>query len=197
VLATGKLMPTQSSAGLATPAIRPSNVKSTTVTGVFSDPDGVERAYEVAVARGYEIGDVNVVMSEETRRRFYSEERDLSSEIAKKSAEGGELGGPTGGRVGIAVAIAAAVGAAFVLPGLGFVMAGPLAVALAGAGAAGLAAGLIGALADWGLPDERVLQYQSEISDGRILIGVKTRNAEDARSIAQEWQAIGGQHVHG
>ena len=80
------------------------------VTGIFENPDAVERAYEVAVAHGYEIGDVNVVMSEETRHRYYSQPGEINTEIAKKSAEGGELGGPTGGRIAIALSIAAAVG---------------------------------------------------------------------------------------
>jgi hypothetical protein len=166
-----------------------------TVTALFDRPEAVERAYEAATARGYEIGDINVVMSEDTRRRYYASPEAEHTEIAKKSAEGGKLGGPTGGRVGIAISIAAAVGAAIALPGLGIVMAGPIAVALAGAGAAGVAAGLIGAFADWGLPDERVRAYEAEIGAGRILIGVQARSREDARQIAREWQALGAGRV--
>ena len=37
----------------------------TAVTALFDDSPGVERAYEIAAAHGYEIGDVNVVMSDE------------------------------------------------------------------------------------------------------------------------------------
>ena len=167
------------------------------VTGIFENPDAVERAYEVAVAHGYEIGDVNVVMSEETRHRYYSQPGEINTEIAKKSAEGGELGGPTGGRIAIALSIAAAVGAAIAVPGLGFVMAGPIAVAAASAGAAGIAAGLIGAIAHWGLPERRMREYEDEINAGRILIGVQTRSVDDARSIAGAWRELGGRHIHG
>jgi hypothetical protein len=175
----------------------PSDAKETTaVTALFDDSPGVERAYEVAVAHGYEIGDVNVVMSEETRRRLYADDRVEHSEIGRKSAEGGELGGPTGGRVGIAISIAAAVGAALVLPGLGVIVAGPIAAALAAAGAAGIAVGLIGAAAQWGLPENRLREYEAQIGKGRILIGVQTRNRSDARQIAREWQSIGGRQVH-
>jgi hypothetical protein len=167
-----------------------------TVTAIFDGPDAIERAYEIAQEHGYEIGDVNVVMSEETRRQYYSQPGEIKTEIAKKSAEGGELGGPTGGRISIAISIAAAVGAAIAVPGLGFVMAGPLAVAAASAGAAGVAAGLIGAIAHWGLPRPRVREYEAELTAGRILIGVQARSAEDARAIARAWQAIGGRHIH-
>jgi hypothetical protein len=165
------------------------------VTGLFTDSESVERAYQSVVQRGYDTGDVNVVMSDDTRKRYFADDGEIKTELGRKSAEGGELGGPTGGRIGIIIPIVAAVGASL-LPVLGLVMAGPIAVALAGAGAAGVAAGLIGALADWGIPDERVRQYEAGIHDGGILMGVKARSDEDARYIKQQWKAIGGQHVY-
>jgi hypothetical protein len=161
------------------------------VTAIFRTPEQVESAYQAAVEHGYTIGDVNVVMSEDTRRRLYTEQPEHASEIGKKAAEGAELGGPTGGRVGIAITIGAAVAAAAVLPGLGLVAAGPIAVALAGAGAAGLAAALVTAAADWGLPEDRTRLYETEIGDGAILIGVTTRNDEDASAIARSWEQLG------
>lgn len=174
----------------------PSDAKgATAVTALFDDTPAVEHAIEIAVAQGYEVDDVNVVMSEDTRRRLYADDRVQHSEITRKAAEGGELGGPPGGRVGIAISIAAAVGAALVLPGLGVVV-GPITAALAAAGAAGIAAGLIGAAAHWGLPESRLREYEAEIGKGRILIGLKARSASDARQIASRWQSIGGLQVH-
>ena len=166
-----------------------------TVTGLFSDADSAERAYQACVERGYEIGDVNVVMSEDTRKRFFAADSEIKTLLARKEAEGGELGGPAGGRIGILVTVFAAVGAALALPALGFVVAGPIAAALAGAGAAGLAAGLIGALGDWGIPEERVRHYEAGIKEGGILMMVEARSEEDARQIEQQWQAIGGRHL--
>ena len=167
------------------------------VTAVFDDAPSVERAYEAAAQRGYAIGDVNVVMADETRRREFAARDELAGELAKKSAEGGELGrGPAGPHAGLAISIVAAVAAALVIPGLGLVAAGPLAVALAGAGAAGIAATLVGALADWGLPDDRVRGYDRAIRDGAILIGVKARSREDAQAIAQRWRALGARDVY-
>lgn len=166
------------------------------VTGLFGDSESVERAYQLAVERGYDKDDINVVMSDDTRKRYFADDREIKTELGRKAAEGGELGGPTGGRVSLLIPILAAVGAAVVVPGLGLVMAGPIAAALAGAGAAGLAAGLIGLLADWGIPEERIRQYEAGIHDGGILISVKTRSDEDARHIEQQWKAAGGQHVY-
>jgi hypothetical protein len=165
------------------------------VTGLFKDSGSVERAYEIVSQRDYGTADINVVMSDETRRRYFSDDRQINTELGQKVAEGGELGGPMGGSIGTIIPALIAVGVV-ALPGLGLVFAGPLAVALAGAGAAGLAVGLIGALSDWGIPEERVHQYEAGIHDGGILMGVKPRSDQDARYIEQQWKASGGQHVH-
>jgi len=169
------------------------------VTGLFKDSKSVERAYRSIAKRGYDTGDINVVMSDDTRRRYFSDDRHIKTELGRKVAEGGELGGPMGGRIGtiIPAVIPALIAVGIVaLPGLGLVLAGPLAVSLAAAGAAGLAVGLIGALSDWGIPEERAKQYETGIHDGGILVGVKPRSNQDARYIVQQWKAGGGQHVH-
>ena len=165
------------------------------VTGIFRDSECVERAYQSVAQRGYDTGDINVVMSDDTRRRYFSDDRHVNIELGRKVAEGGELGGPMGGTIGTIIPAIIAVGVV-ALPGLGFILAGPVAVSLAAAGAAGLAVGLIGALSDWGIPEERVHQYEAGIHDGGILMGVKPRSDQDARYIEQQWKASGGQHVH-
>ena len=167
------------------------------VTAVFPDSRSAEEAYRSVVDRGYAKDDINVVMSDETRQRYFAQERPIEPEMAKKGAEGGQLGdGPKGPHVGIAISVIAAVGAALAVPALGLVAAGPIAAALTGAGAAGLAATLVGAMADWGLPEERVQAYEAEIKDGAILMGVKTNSADEARDIARHWQALGARHVY-
>ncbi len=165
------------------------------LTGLFSDVDAAESAYQACVKRGYEIGAVNVVVSEGTRKKLLSDDTEIKSELADRKAEGGELGGPTGGRVGILVTIFAAVGAAVVIPTIGFV-AGPIAVALTAAGAAGVAAGLISAVGDWGIPAKRLEQYESGIRKGATLIMVEARSDADARHIKKEWQELGGRDVY-
>ncbi|MBC7781102.1 MAG: hypothetical protein H7125_13460, partial [Proteobacteria bacterium] len=77
---------------------------------------------------------------------------------------------------------------AIAVPGLGLVIAGPIAGALAGAGAGGLAGGGVGALIGWGVPEERVKQYESHINDGGIVMGVTPRNPEDAAFVASAWE---------
>jgi hypothetical protein len=164
------------------------------VTGLFGDADSAARAYQACVERGYEIGEVNAVMSEDTRRRCFVEDSEITA-LARRKAEGGELGGPAGGRVELLIAVAAAVGTALALPALGFVAAGPVAAALTAAGAAGLASGLVGALAHWGIPEQRVRHYEAGIHEGGILMMVEARSDEDARQIEQQWTSIGGRDV--
>jgi hypothetical protein len=172
-----------------------SSGKRRKITGLFSDGESAARAYEACVERGYEIGEVNAVMSEDTRQRCFADGSEITTLLARTKAEGGELGGPTGGRIEILIATAAAVGAALALPALGLVAAGPIAVALTAAGAAGLASGLAGALAHWGIPQQRVRHYEAGIRDGGILMMVEARSDEDALQIEQQWKAIGGRDV--
>ena len=173
---------------------------ATLVTALFKDGSGVERAYQAALARGYEENEINLVLSEETRRRHFNVDQ-VPDELADKAAKATErkrsaakeLGGPTGGTAATIAPALAAAGAAALVPG--FVIAGPVAIALAAAAAVGVAGGLVGALTNWGIPKGRVEQYEQSVREGNILIGVKARSAEDARELQQEWAAVGGQSV--
>jgi hypothetical protein len=174
---------------------KPGIAKRWLLTGLFPDARRAERAYKVCLRRGYEIGAVNVVISEATRQKLIEDNSEISTELASRDAAGGELGGPSGGRVGILITIFAAVGAAIVVPGLGLIT-GPLAVSLAAVGAAGLAAGLVSALGNWGVPDERIRGYEEAIRAGGILMLVEVTNDADARSISKSWKLLGGREVH-
>jgi hypothetical protein len=172
------------------------------VTGLFKDRDSAERAWQSVVERGYDASDINLVMSDETRNRYFCGPGQIDTELASKAAEGAgekvatQLGGPLGGTLGTIGAALAALGTVIVLPGLGLVVAGPVAAALAAAGGVGLAGGLIGALTHWGIPKARIEDYEAGIRDGGILMGVTPRSAEDARHFERHWRASGGEHVH-
>jgi len=165
------------------------------VTALFRSPDAAERAYRAAVELGYEDADINLVVSDTTRDRLLSDARhpNLSgnaAESAEKPAKGADLGGPTGGTFGTIAPVIAAVGTAVLIPGL--VFAGPIAIALTAAGAVGVASGLVGAFKDWGIPQDRVQEYETAVRDGAILLGVKARSAEEAQRLEQQWHQQGG-----
>lgn len=167
------------------------------VTGLFPDRDSVEAAYATTHGRGYGTDDVNLVMSDETRKRhFTGTTAGKETELGNKAAEGAGVGGAIGGTLGAIAAAIAAIGTSVALPGLGLVIAGPIAAAVAGAGAGAAGGGLIGALIGMGMPEERVKQYDEGVKKGGILMGVHARNDEDAAHFEDQWRTSGGQHVY-
>jgi hypothetical protein len=157
------------------------------LTGLFSDKESSESAYKSLRDRGYSDDDINVIMSDETRKKYYA--NDDKSELGSKAAEGTGVGGLVGGTLGAIIAGVAAIGTNLVLPGLGLVVWGPLAAALAGAGAGGLTGGLVGALVGWGIPEDRAVVYVNGIKNGGTVLGVKPRSTEDADALENDWKA--------
>lgn len=165
------------------------------VTGLFPDRASAERAYQHAHERGYDVSDVNMVMNDDTRKRHFGATTE-TTELGNKAAEGAGIGGAIGGTVGAIAAAIAAVGTSLVLPGLGLVVAGPIAAAFAGAGAGAAGGGLIGALVGWGMPEERVKRYEDGIKNGGILMGVKPRSEDDALALENGWRSANGTDVY-
>jgi len=171
--------------------------QSRMVTGLFNDRDSAERAYQALIARGYSNEEANVIMSDETRNKFYPEGSEHTSALADKTLEDAGKGAAIGGTLGAIIAGIAAIGTSIVLPGLGLIVAGPIAAALMGAGAGGLTGGLIGALVGHGIPEEHAAEYESGVKNGGVFMGVNARNDEDAEHFHNEFNRSGGSHVVG
>lgn len=168
---------------------------STMLTGLFNDRDSAERAYNAITARGYNRDDVNLVMSDDTRKRYFNDET-ITTELGTKATAGAGIGSAVGGALGAAVAAIVAIGTTVAIPGLGLLIAGPAAAAIAGLGAGGLAGGVVGALIGLGIPEERVEHYQAGIDNGGILMGVNPRSDDDATYFEQEWKNSNGVHIY-
>ncbi len=165
------------------------------VTALFRDRDGAERAYQSVTERGYHKNDVNLAMSDDTRKRYFGNTHE-PTELDTKAAQGAGIGGAIGGAAGAIAAAVAAVGTSVAIPGLGLVLAGPAAAALAGAGAGGATGGIIGALIGWNIPEERVKRYEPGINEGGILMGVRPRSEEDASHFESSWKDYHGEDVY-
>lgn len=167
------------------------------VTGLYSTPESASKAYNELTSRhGYKSDDINVLMSDETRKRHFGDVKpgtELSG--GSKAAEGFGKGSAIGGGIGAALAALFAVGTSVLIPGLGLVVAGPIAAALVGAGAGGATGGLIGALIGAGIPEDRAQVYERGLNDGGILLGTRARDAAHAAELERDFGTYGGTNV--
>ena len=159
------------------------------VTGLFKTRAAAEAAVDAIIKRGYSRDDISVMMSDATKSK------EFAIETGTHAVDGAGIGGAVGGAVGAVLAAIAAVGTNVVLPGIGLVVAGPLAAALAGAGAGGATGGLIGALIGAGIPEHRAKVYDTGLRGGGILLGVEAKSDEDADRLEQLLEDIGAEHV--
>lgn len=172
-----------------------STARSRMVTGLFRDRESAEKAYGSLTSRGYGKDDINLLMSDETRKKHFTDDG-RETEIGSKALEGAGTGAAIGGTVGATLAAIAAIGTTLALPGLGLLVAGPIAAALAGAGAGGATGGLIGALIGAGIPEERVKRYEEGLKKGGIMMGVTPRSDDDGAYFEQEWKRNRGEDVY-
>jgi hypothetical protein len=145
--------------------------------------------------RGYTKDDINLVMSGETRKKHFSCDV-KETEIGTKAAEGAGKGSAIGSTVGAITGVVLALGTSLVIPGLGLIVAGPIAAGLAGAGAGGITGGIIGALIGSGIPEERAKLYESGFKNGNIVMVVHQRNDEDAKYLENNWRTNQGEEIY-
>lgn len=165
----------------------PTTAKSRMLTGMFNDRQSAEGAYSALESRGYSKDDVNIVMSDDTRKKHFAKDGP-DTDLGDKALETAGKGSAIGGTIGAVAGALAAIGTSVLIPGLGLIVAGPIAAGLAGAGAGSIAGGIVGALIGSGIPEERAKEYESGVKNGRIVMGVNARNDEDADYFEKHWQ---------
>jgi uncharacterized membrane protein len=134
------------------------------VSGIFSSEEDLRLLMEELHQRNITDEDVSIVMSEETRNKYFAIDEKT------KAPEGTQIGGISGGLLGALIGGLTVIGSV-ALPGIGLVVAGPLIGALAGAGIGGLAGGLIGALVGAGVPEHEAKFYEDALKrEGNIFV---------------------------
>jgi hypothetical protein len=170
------------------------------LTGSFRDRTSAERAYNRLRERGYTDEEINIIMSDETRTKYFTDKdkEDVKDEtdFGNKAMEGAGTGSAIGGAVGATAGIIAALGTSLVIPGLGLVIAGPIAAGLAGAGAGGITGGIVGALVGAGIPKDRAEKHEQNIKEGDIVMGVHPRSDEDASYLEEDWREYEGRNIY-
>jgi hypothetical protein len=100
-------------------------------------------------------------------------------DVAAGTGIGAVTGGVLGGIAGLLVGAAA-----LAIPGIGVVVAGPLAATLGGAGLGAITGGIAGALASIGVSEEEASHFNERYESGDILVVVAAGDREpDARRI--------------
>ena len=159
------------------------------ITGFFKTRPAAEAAVDALIKRGYSRDDISVLMSDATRSK------EFAVQTKSHAADGLGIGGAIGGTVGAVLAAIVAVGTSIAIPGLGLVVAGPIAAALAGAGAGGATGGLIGLLVGTGIPEHRAKVYETGVRGGGILLGVEAKTDEEVDKLEQLLEDIGAENV--
>jgi len=163
--------------------------KQSMITGMFRDRTAASETYNWLQNRGYRADEINVLMTERTRSTFGAKGDEGRIKAGSKTAEGAAAGGAVGTAVGAGVAALAAIGTSIVVPGLGWVVAGPIFAALAGGGAGAVAGGAIGALIGLGISESNANAYEEALRNGGIVIGVVPHNKDDADAINKKFEA--------
>ena len=161
---------------------------------VFHSVETANAYYDSLIDLGYNNDDISVIMSKETKDRFYATNPHIEKS-GDAALKGAGTGGIIGGTVGAVAGAVAAIGTSLLIPGLGLVIAGPLAAGFAGAGAGATGGAIIGALSNAGLSDDVATEYKDYINKGKIIISVEPKSNDHLNTISNYDDVIYPTHL--
>jgi hypothetical protein len=166
------------------------------VVGVFDDRAKADTCFNELMALGVPESSITVMMSDQTRARYYSVDAETKgSKAGSRTTEGAGVGGVIGTAVGATIAAIAAVGSTITFPLIGVVVAGPLAAGLAGGSAGALAGTLLGGLVGMGMTEQNASAYNEALLSGGVVIAVSPFDGAEARRIEDTMVRCGGREV--
>lgn len=154
-----------------------------TVIGIFKDSKQAGNAVSEFISKGL-TNDVTVVAKEEVMGDTKTHE--VKKDVSEGATTGAVAGATVGGLAGLLTGVAS-----FVVPGVGLLILGPLASILTGLAGGALSGGLMGALVDYGLPEEKAKLYEQRLQAGEVVVGVSTAsiNSDEAKQILEKHNA--------
>lgn len=137
-----------------------------TIVGMFEDRIEAQSAIERLRSAGISTDSISVAMRD-TREAGELADTTGTESLAEEGATAGAVSGAgVGALIGLAL-----VGSTVVLPGVGtFLIGGPLAAALTGAGIGAASGGLIGGLIGAGIPEDEAQRYAEGMEQGHVLV---------------------------
>jgi hypothetical protein len=162
------------------------------VVGIFETRNEAESAIQRLKASGIGTETISIAM----KATHAAGELAESAGVEDMSGEGAAAGIVSGAAVGLLVGLAVA-GSTFVLPGVGtFLVGGPLAAALTGAGIGAASGGLLGALIGAGVPEHEAQHYATGVEQGHILVSADVDDSA-APLVRRIFEEEGSQRTHG
>lgn len=177
------------------------------VSAVFDGFRDAEEAVAALLDDGFSTERISVLLSEESRRQYLEVHPELAAteghvlaqtvelDEESKALKGAGAGGAIGGTLGAAAGAIVAVGTSVVIPGIGLVVAGPVAAALAGAGAGGAAGTLIGALTGAGMSEFRAKRFGELLARGDVIVSARALTDPERKTIVRTLEGCGGKLV--
>ena len=163
------------------------------VVGVFRNPLDAQVAHDRVMSLGYARDEINVLMADNTRSKFFAQENRETTGNA--GLEGTAVGGALGTAVGATLGALVALGTRIAVPGLGLIIAGPIVAGLAGAGAGAVTGGLLGGLIGLGIPESNAQSYEQALREGGVVLGVVVRDTKDTHPIRKVFEEEHGENV--
>lgn len=173
-------------------------VQPLAILGIFGDHHSAEEGFKVLKNHGYGKDDYHVIMSEATRNELFGTDafanknqikENHPKEVREVIFQDAAIGAGIGGTVGAILGAIAAIGTSVVVPGLGLVIAGPLAAGLVTATGLGVGGGVVGAVFGFEVPDQHT-KIEEGIKSGNIILGIHPKTTEEGDSIEREWRNI-------
>ena len=158
-----------------------------TVVGLFDDRDDAQSAVKDFLNHKFAPDRVSIVTTD-THGEFVQQPVTKDGNQAGSGAAAGLVSGAiVGGIFGLLVGVGV-----LLIPGVGILAAGPVAMTLAGAGIGAVGGGLLGALIGLGIPDHQVSTYAEAIRRGGCLLAVEVDDANivDANDIMRKHGAV-------
>lgn len=162
-----------------------------TVIGLFATREEAESAIRRLNANGILSPAISIAMRDSLDAAGLIEATGAND----LAGEGATAGAVSGAAVGTLVGLAL-LGSTIVLPGVGtFLIGGPLAAALTGAGIGAASGGLLGALIGSGIPEHEAEHFASGLEGGQILVSVDVED-DQVVSVRRILEEEGSRRTH-